>query len=46
MVASPEGMWLYALNKNRENLNIHISAGEMQDQQREEIFRNLLLQLR
>lgn len=46
VVASPEGMWLYALNKNEESLVKKISADEMSNQTEEEEFRNLLLRLR
>lgn len=46
VVASPEGMWLYALEKNREALIEPIPANQMTSQQQEEEFKNLLLKLR
>ena len=46
VVASPEGMWLYALNKNEESLVKKVSSDEMSNQTQEEEVRNLLLKLR
>jgi hypothetical protein len=45
VVASPEGMWLYALDGNRERLVEQISAIKVRSQQERE-FRDLLLELR
>ncbi len=46
VVASPEAMWLYALNKNEESLVKKVSSDEMSNQTQEEELRNLLLKLR
>jgi len=46
VVASPEGIWLYSLNKNQESLIKKISVDEMSNQTQEEEVRNLLLKLR
>ena len=45
VVASPEGMWLYRLDRNQETLVRQIPATMTQEQQ-EEAFKNALLQLR
>lgn len=45
VVASPEGMWLYALDRNRETLAKQIPFSEFKGQQEEE-FRDTLLRLR
>lgn len=44
VVASPEGMWLYSLEKDKEKLVEQVSVGEPRDQ--EEEFRSQLLKLR
>jgi len=46
VVASPEGLWLYGLNKNVGSLVKEISIDAMSNQKQEEEFRNLLLKLR
>jgi hypothetical protein len=43
VVASPEGMWVYALDRNQEKLASQPSAGEGN---REEEIKSLLLRLR
>jgi hypothetical protein len=45
VVASPEGMWLYALDGNQERLEEQISAVRPREQQENE-FRDLLLKLK
>lgn len=46
IVASPEGIWLYTLNKNTESLVRKLSPDEIANQTKEEELRNLLLKLR
>ncbi len=45
VVASPEGMWLYSLDRNQETLVRQVPASEFRDQQEEE-FRDMLVRLR
>jgi hypothetical protein len=44
VVAAPEGLWAYSLDQNRETLELHLSAGELE--QGDERMRALLLRLR
>ena len=46
VVASPEGMWLYSLEWNKETLVKKVSADEISSQAQEEEFRGLLQKLR
>jgi hypothetical protein len=46
VVASPEGMWLYSLEWNKETLVKKVSADEISSQAQEEEFRSLLQKLR
>jgi len=46
VVASPEGMWLYSLERNDEKLVKGSTVDELKDLNREEGFKRLLLSLR
>jgi hypothetical protein len=44
VVASPEGIWIYSLDRNRESLEMQISLNELEE--RDDEVRNTLLKLR
>jgi EVE domain len=44
VVASPEGLWIYSLDRNRESLEMQISLDELEE--RDEEARSMLLKLR
>ena len=46
VVASPEGLWLYALDRNEATLKTHLTLQMLQDQRQEEAFRETLLKVR
>jgi hypothetical protein len=46
VVASPEGLWIYALQSNQATLQRHLGGEELQEQEQDEQLRSLLLGLR
>ncbi len=46
VVASPEGLWLYSLNRNTETLKRRASSDDLKNQSQEEHFRGSVLALK